>query len=268
MEEVLRLLTAYGVPFVVLNVFLEQIGLPIPAVPTLVVAGALAREGKLPALPLVALPVLAALVADLAWFLFGRRHGGTALRLICKLSLSPDSCVRQTEALFTRLGLGALLVAKFVPGLSTVAPPLAGASGMAVATFLLLDAGGSLLWAGGALALGALFSRQVSEVLAALESLGGGAAALLAVALLLYVAWRAWERRRFTREFTTTRIAPDELAARLAAGDPPSLWDVRSAAARARDGRSIPGARLLRMEAILEDFAGHPLDREIVLYCT
>jgi membrane protein DedA with SNARE-associated domain len=258
----------HGVLLVAGNVFLEQLGLPIPAVPTLVVAGALARDGKVsgPLLALVAL--LAAVVADTVWFVIGRRFGGAALRVVCKLSLSPNSCVRQTESLFARLGPRALLVTKFVPGLSAVSTPLAGASGMPFHTFLLFDAAGSLLWSGSAILAGALFHRQIEQVIAALASMGGSAAALVLSALALYLFWRLWERRRFARVFAMTRIAPDELAARLAAEAPPSVWDVRSETARRRDGRAIPGARLLRLEALVEDFADLPVEREIILYCT
>ncbi len=266
--QLIRLLAEYGLGFVALNVFLEQLGVPIPAVPTLVVAGALAREGTLSAPLLALVATLASLAADTAWFAFGRRHGGAALRLVCRLSLSPDSCVRDTESLFARLGPRALLVAKFVPGLSAVSTPLAGASRMSLATFLLFDGAGALFWSGSAILLGVLFSRQVSGLLAALASLGTGAAALLAGALALWVFWRLFERRRFAHAFATTRISPDELVARLADAEPPTLWDVRSPVARRRDGRSIPGARHLRLDALAEDFAGHPLDREIVLYCT
>jgi membrane protein DedA with SNARE-associated domain len=232
------------------------------------VAGALAREGKLSGPFLVLAAALASLAADSAWYAFGRRHGGAALRLVCRLSLSPDSCVRETEDLFARLGPRALLVAKFVPGLSAVSTPLAGAARMPLLAFLLLDLAGSLVWSGSAILLGALFHRQVAQLLASLAALGTGAAALLFGALAVWLLFRLLERRRFARAFATTRIAPDELARRLAGEDPPTVWDVRSAAARRRDGRAIPGARLLRLDALAEDFAGHPLDRGVVLYCT
>ena len=130
MPALLHFLTQYGVAFVALNVFAEALGVPVPAVPTLVVVGALARDGDISAGLVVLAGVAAALAADLVWFALGRRYGGGALRIVCKLSLSPDACVRQTESLFTRLGARALLICKFVPGLSAVSTPLAGASGM------------------------------------------------------------------------------------------------------------------------------------------
>src|SRR5262245_50978195 len=156
-----ELIQDYGVLLVSLNVFVEQLGLPIPAVPTLLVAGALARDGEIRGSLLVLVAVCAAVAADCIWFAVGRRYGGAALRIVCKLSLSADACVRQTESLFTRLGARALLVAKFVPGLSAVSTPLAGASGMSIPKFLVFDTAGALLWAGGATLAGALLHRQI-----------------------------------------------------------------------------------------------------------
>ena len=152
MNELTALVLEHGVGFVFLNVLLEQLGLPIPAVPTLVVAGALAADGKLPFGRLLAVALVATVAADTVWFLLGRRYGQKILKTLCHVSLSPDSCVRQTEGIFDRYGLASLLVAKFVPGFSTVAPPLAGAAGAPLPRFLLFTAGGTLLWAGCALA--------------------------------------------------------------------------------------------------------------------
>lgn len=268
MHELVRLLTTWGIAFAALNVFVEQLGVPVPAFPTLVVAGALAREGVLHGGPLALAAVAAAVAADLVWFFLGRRHGGSVLRLVCRLTLSPDSCVRRTENLFDRLGLRALLVAKFVPGLSAVATPMAGAAGSRLGPFLLFDTAGAFLWSGSALLIGALFFRQIAAVLDALSRLGGGAVALLLGALALFLLAKAWERHRFATRFAMTRIAPEELAASLRETEPPTVWDVRSPEGRRRDGRTLPGARLFRLHAVEEDFAGHPLERGVVLYCT
>ncbi len=268
MRTPVQLIAAHGVSFVALNVFVDQLGLPIPAVPTLVVAGAVARDGGMPAGLTALVAMLAAVGADAIWFAVGRRHGDVALRLVCKVSLSPDACVRQTESLFTRFGARALLIAKFVPGLSAVSTSLAGASGMRVRTFLLFDAIGALLWSASAMLAGALLSRQIEDALAVLESMGKGAATVVLAMLVLYVAWRIWERLRFTRAFAMRRIAPDELAARLATDDPPGVFDVRSEAARLRDGRAIPGSRLLSLDPLDAELEGVSFEREIVLYCT
>lgn len=262
------LIQQYGIPLVALNVLVEQLGAPIPAMPTLAVAGALARDGELSGGLLVLVAVAAAVTADSVWFAVGRRYGDAALRFVCKISLSPDACVRRTESFFTRRGARTLLVAKFIPGFAAVATPLAGASGMPLHTFLLFDTAGAILWAGSAIALGALLHRQIEKAIAALESLGAGALVLAAGLLALYVAWRIWERRRFTRAFASARIEPDELARRLTGQHPPHVFDVRSSAARCRDPRAIPGARRLDVDPVEDDLADLPVEREIVLYCT
>jgi membrane protein DedA with SNARE-associated domain len=268
MPALTQFLAQYGVAFVALNVFAEALGLPVPAVPTLVVVGALTRDGELSAVVVVLTGVAAALAADTLWFAIGRRFGAGALRIVCKLSLSPDACVRQTESLFTRLGARALLICKFVPGLSAVSTPLAGASGMPLRTFLLADGAGSLLWVGSSVLAGALLHDKIDQALAALSSLGGWATAFLFGLLGLYVAWRLMERWRFSRAFAMQRITPEELADRLLGEDPPQVFDIRSEAARHRDARAIPGARSLRLDPMAAELADLAPEREIVLYCT
>lgn len=154
MNNLLHRLLQHGISLVFINVFLEQIGAPIPAVPTLIVAGALAATGRLPLLPLLGSALIASVLADTIWFLIGRWKGHKVLRLVCRISLSPDSCVRQTESLFERRGALSLLFAKFIPGFNTVAPPLAGAMGTSLPAFLLWDSLGSLLWIGAAVTVG------------------------------------------------------------------------------------------------------------------
>jgi membrane protein DedA with SNARE-associated domain len=268
MPTLLHVLAQYGVAFVALNVFAEALGVPVPSVPTLVVVGALARDGEISAALVILAGVTAALAADLVWFSIGRRYGGGALRIVCKLSLSPDACVRQTESLFTRLGARALLICKFVPGLSAVSTPLAGASGMSLSTFLLADGAGSLLWVGSAVLLGALLHHRIDQALDALSSLGGWATALVLGLLAIYVLWRLLERWRFRRAFAMQRMEPEELAGRLEGEDPPEIFDVRSQAARRRDPRAIPGARRLELDPAHGALGGLPLEREIILYCT
>src|SRR6266542_4248579 len=180
MTTLVSLVVSYGLVLVFANVLAEQLGLPIPALPTLVVAGALAADGMLSA-PLTLLAAVAASVlADFVWFELGRRQGHRILKTLCRISLSPDTCVRQTERHFERWGLPSLLVAKFIPGFSTVAPPLAGALRASPAAFLLFDAGGAVLWAGSGIAAGMLFHRAIDRALERLTSVGSGALVLLA----------------------------------------------------------------------------------------
>src|SRR5215470_13349433 len=157
MNQLFVIVLTHGLPFLFLNVLLEQIGLPIPAMPVLVVAGALAVDRGFSAPLALLAAVVASVIADALWYWLGRRQGTHVLKTLCRISLSPDSCVRQTENVFERWGLPSLLFAKFVPGFSTVAPPMAGAIGASFWSFLLYDAGGAAIWAGSGIALGMIF---------------------------------------------------------------------------------------------------------------
>lgn len=264
----MALIARHGTPLVWLNVFLEQIGLPIPAVPTLVVAGALSRDGKLSSTAIIAGSVIASLVADSAWFILGRRLGYRVLRTMCRISLSPDSCVRDTEARFERWGMPSLLFAKFVPGFSTVAPPLAGATNHSAVEFLIYDGIGAFLWAGMAVAGGRIFHRAIDRLLAALENLGSWAVVLVGSALMIVIVVKWWQRLRFLKRLRLARITPKDLLGLVEANVNAIIIDVRTAGARRRDPRHIPGALLISGDQISEHLADIPRDRDIVLYCT
>lgn len=268
LAELTTLIRHHGAAFVAANVFAEQIGLPIPAVPTLVLAGALTMREDFSVTSVMLLSVAASLVADGIWFLLGRRRGNRILQLLCRISLSPDSCVRQTEQFFDRWGSASLLFAKFIPGLSTVAPPLAGASGIGAAAFIVYDGVGAAIWAGAAIAAGRVFHRAIDQVLVALERLGSWAFALLGSLLLLFILWRWIERQRFFERLRVARITPDELMAMIAAGVRVTIADARTESARRRDGRSLPGAIAVdpaNIDATITALSPH---EEIVLYCT
>lgn len=266
--ELVEHVARYGILFVCGAVLLEQLGLPVPSYPTLIVAGALAARGMLAGSPVLALSVAACVFADYLWYLLGRRQGYRVLRTLCRVSLSPDSCVRQTETFFARYGLGSLLFAKFIPGFSTVAPPLAGAARAPLPSFLAWDAAGSLLWAGSGFLLGVIFHRAVDRVLDALASFGSGALVLVAAALVLFIGYKFWQRQRFYRVLRMARISPGELHEAIARGEAPVVLDVRSQAARQADPRRVPGARALELSEIESRLEDLPADREIVLYCT
>lgn len=268
MAWLIEQLALYGIVFVFLNVFLEQVGAPIPAVPTLVLAGALAADGRLSAPMCLVSAVLAATLADVVWFAAGRAKGRRVLKLLCRVSLSPDSCVRQTESFYERYGVPSLVFAKFVPGFSTVAPPLAGAMGTGLWRFLAFDVAGSFLWAAIGLGAGMIFHRTVDAALERLSSLGSTAALVLGAALAAFVAIKAWRRWAFFRRLRAQRITPHELHAQRLAGNEFVVFDVRSPAARRGDPRRVPGAVPLDPDR-LEDAVAHLReDLEIVLYCT
>jgi membrane protein DedA with SNARE-associated domain len=268
MTRLFRLVIHYGIGLVFANVFAEQIGAPIPAVPTLVVAGALTRDGRMSSTHLMMAAVSASLIADWIWFALGRRFGYRILRTLCRISLSPDSCVRDTEARFERWGLKSLLIAKFIPGFSTVAPPLAGAAGRTTLAFIAYDGIGSLLWAGSAVAAGRAFHRAIDRVLGALENLGGWALVVIACLLIAVIAAKWAQRVHFLKQLRLARIQPHELKEMFDRGELPVVLDVRTPGARKHNPRAIPTAILAHKDDIdlqLGDLAPH---QEVVLYCT
>ena len=268
MTHLVHYVIVYGVTLVFLNVLAEQLGVPIPAVPALVIAGALTRSGQMSSTHVLIAAVIASLIADVIWYELGRRYGYRILKTLCKMSLSPDSCVRDTEARFERWGLKSLLIAKFIPGFSTVAPPLAGAARQGRLAFLLYDGLGALLWAGSAVAAGRLFFRYIDRVLVALENLGYWALLLLACALAIVIVMKWMQRVQFLKQLRLARIAPNELRDLIESGASPVVLDVRTAGARKRDMRRIPTAIIANTEN-LEGQLGHLTpDTEIVLYCT
>ena len=268
MQGLSQQLAAYGMPLVLVVSFAEQIGLPVPAIPVLVVAGALAADGRLDLAGAVALATAGALTADLAWFAVGRRHGHRVLNTVCRVSLSPDACVRRTEDLFERVGMPSLLLAKFLPGYSLVAPPLAGSVGTPLSAFLSWDLAGTLGWAGAAIGGGYLLHGAVDEALASIGRLGGWAVALVAFALALFVLVRWYRRIALDRLLRMARITAAELRALAVAGGEPLVLDVRGKTQQRLDPRRIPGARVVPLDELPGTLADLALDREIVLYCT
>src|SRR6267143_1888068 len=175
MNETLEFLVRHGAAVLFAAVFIEQMGLPLPATPWLVAAGALAGTGKMSGVVALSAATFGSLVADLIWFYLGRHYGNRILKLLCRISLEPDSCVRRTQNVFTRYGVKGIVVAKFFPGLSTLAPPLAASSGMSISRFLLFDGAGSLLYGSVFLSLGYVFSNQIEQIGAAIADIGGSA---------------------------------------------------------------------------------------------
>ena len=260
--------TSYGLSLVFCNVLLEQLGVPVPALPTLIVAGALVADRQLPGTALCAVALLACVLGDSAWYLAGRAYGGGVMKLLCRLSLTPDICVSETQTTFERWGAKALIVAKFVPGLSMVAPPLSGALRMGFARFTAFSALGSLLWIGAALLAGALLRAQIEQVLPRLLRVGGASLVLLAVLLVCYVAFRWWQRRRFHAALEMARISVQELHRQMAGEPVPLIVDVRSSTARSLELRGIPGAMHLPVQEVPQQLGKLPRDRDIILYCT
>ncbi|GGI54716.1 DedA family protein/thiosulfate sulfurtransferase GlpE [Oxalicibacterium solurbis] len=266
MNFLLDLIEQYGLLFVFGNVLIEQLGAPVPAYPTLVITGALLGRGEYSAPMLLLTGVIAALIADYAWYLAGRRYGGRVMAKLCRISLSPDSCVRQTEGVYARYGAASLLIAKFVPGFASVASALAGAIGTRSGKFLLFDSLGAMLWCGSAIFLGSLFSSAVSDLLDILASLGKWGLALVALAFAVYLAKKWWQRYTFLKDLRMARITVKELDALLKGGNPPTIIDVRTGLAR-QNGR-IPGAMVMSADDDLSALVINPqTDSEVIIYC-
>jgi membrane protein DedA with SNARE-associated domain/rhodanese-related sulfurtransferase len=265
MDSIASDLGRFGVPFVGLNVLLQQLGLPIPAVPTMMLAGALAVAGRIDLFAAFALAVAASLFADLLWFWAGRRYGYPVLRLLCRISLSPDTCVRQTEGIFERWGFYSVVVSKFVPGFATVAPPIAGVLKLRVGAFALASATSAALWAGAAMLAGVVFARQIDVALVWMTSHALLAVLFVGALVLLYALLKAWQRYRLARLLAAAMISVDELRERLEGEPPPFIIDVGSSLVH--DTRPhIPGAVLLDLDALAQS-DDYPDDRDIVLYC-
>lgn len=266
--DITSLLTQWGAPLVFAAVLLEQSGLPVPAPPILVAAGALAATGAMrPEFVLLA-AFVAGLLADHAWFVTGRRYGRRLLATICRLSLSPDSCVRKTDDLIARHGAAVLLVAKFIPGVSAVTIPTAAAMGLSYLRFLAFDSLGCLLWSGAYVGAGVVFSREITRLLDAMSWIGGRALAVLAALFAGYLGLKLLHRRRLRRLHRLVRISPEEVVA-LFRDDPDlRILDARSTLARSTDPRVLPRSIVLDERNPLDVMSRDRRDRTIVTFCT
>lgn len=259
-----ELIARYGLWLVFLNIFGQALGLPLPAYPTLIVT---ASTSLFPAMLIVALAVFAALLGDTLWFLAGRRYGHHILRLMCRLSISPDTCVSRTEGAMGRHGVRVLMFARFVPGLSALSVPMAGALGVSWRTFLLYDAIGALLWSSVAVALGVVFASHIVSVLDAFDTLGRGVLWLVVLVFVLYLLNRWLNRYRLLRSLRMARIGAATLESWMKDEVTPVVIDVRSAARRAIDPFTIPGALAIEPDEIGEKLRDIPRDRRIVVFC-
>lgn len=266
------LVEQYGPALIFVNVLAASLGLPVPAMPSLVLFGAMAamHPGSVGTqlMPVLILSIFATLIGDSAWYLAGRVYGGNTLKAICRLSLSRDTCVKKTERFFGRWGVRVLAVAKFVPGLAIVSIPMAGAMGTRYRTFLTYDSIGAALWSGTGLIIGALFAEQIDMLFAAAGRLGRTAGLVAVALLLLYGTYRWVRRRQLISKLAYARMEIDELASLVAAGNTPVLFDIRSHEKRKLDPFVIPGSQFAderQLEAII---AAYPRDQKMVIYCS
>jgi membrane protein DedA with SNARE-associated domain/rhodanese-related sulfurtransferase len=267
MNDFVDLLATQGPAVVFVATLATRLGAPVPAVPFLVVAGGLTVGGQVSFVAVVLAALLGNILGDGVWFLAGRRWGYRVMRLLCRISLSADSCVKRSESILGRWGGLSLIAAKFVPGVSVVAPPMAGALGMSNLRFLSYETVAALIWTLGFLLVGRMFHAAIQDVLSVMSSIGLTAAAVLGVALLGFLAWRYRQRRLALRADDIEHIEVEMLREALAAGASPTLIDVRSAEARALDARVIPGAIAIELRHLPKRLGAFSDGRELVVFC-
>ncbi|HTY84869.1 MAG TPA: VTT domain-containing protein [Silvibacterium sp.] len=258
----------YAYLILFLWVMVEQLGAPIPSVPLILTAGTLTATHKL-SLPLVLISVLlGCLVSDSIWYVLGKRYGGRMVKLLCRLSMERANCVRRTENYFTRHGAGALVLAKFIPGLGSVAAPIAAQSGMRYRFFAFFDTAGILLWALTVTLCGRFFGDVIKRNSNALAWVEHSALVLFLLLLIGFLIWRIVRREVFLREIRMARLEPDELKKMLDRAQPVYIVDLRHPLDYLPDPRTLPGAVLLTPDGLVQQSDKIPRDRDVVLFCT
>jgi membrane protein DedA with SNARE-associated domain len=261
-------LAAYGYVVVFVWFFADQAALPIPSTPLLIAAGAFAATGQLDLLTVIAVAALASLLADSLWFVLGKRGGARAIGYVCKLSLEPDSCVATTRSVFGRLGPATLIVAKFLPGVQTLAPASAGFAGAPWAGFLVLDLLGALLFVVPLTVGGYLFQPQLAAFLAQLSDVSGGILlAVLAIAAL-YAAVKVVQWAAFFRGHRLRRLTCEELNDRINAGDAVTVVDLRQRFDYEMQPQAIQDALRIPINQISRREAEISRKYDVVLVCT
>jgi membrane protein DedA with SNARE-associated domain/rhodanese-related sulfurtransferase len=268
MELPTHILMTYGYLLLFAWVLVEQLGVPLPATPVLMAAGALTAQHDLNFTLALAAGVVASIIADTTWFMVGRNYGHHVLRLLCKMSLEPTICVRKTQNSYGRRGNLTLLFAKFVPGLATVAPPVAGQNGMALGRFLFFDGMGAVLWVGAMLAGGRLFGDALKRDPSLLDWVGRFSGALLILGVIGFLLSRVYRRRSFIKKLEKSRLEPVELKRQMDAGEPVFIVDLRHPLELVPDPYTLPGALHVSPEALAKRVGEIPRDRDVVLYCT
>jgi membrane protein DedA with SNARE-associated domain/rhodanese-related sulfurtransferase len=267
MNEVSAFVSQYGELVLFAIVFVEQIGLPLPAVPILFAAGALAGAGKMDLTGAIVLTVMACMAGDLIWYELGRRQGRRALNLLCRISVEPDSCVRRTENFFTRHGVRSLVVAKFIPGLSTLAPALAGLFRIGMQRFLLFNGLGAVLWTLAFIVPGYLFSDQIERLAGVAERLGLWLAFFFGAGIAAYLAYKFVRRQLLLRELRIARVTAEELKRMMDDGHELTVVDLRGALDHEADPYTIRGALRMTVEELEQRHHEIPRHQDVILFC-
>ncbi len=263
-----HILLVYGYLLLFAWALVEQFGIPLPATPVLIAAGALSADQKLSFFAAFVAGLAACLISDSSWFFIGRRYGHHVLRILCKLSMEPTMCVRKTQDSFGRGRATTLLYAKFIPGLATLAPPVAGQNGMGYPAFLLFDGMGAALWMGSLLTVGRLFGDALKKDPSLFNWVGRFSGALLVLGVLGFIAARVYRRARLLRSLVRSRLEPQDLKAQLDAGESVYIVDLRHPLELVPDPFTLPGAIHVSPDVLAARVHEIPRDRDVVLYCT
>ena len=268
MEEITQFVGSHGYGLIFVWVMLDQFGVPIPAIPVLIVAGAMSGGDDLNLAGVVLAATAGCIPSDIIWFEAGRRRGGAVLKTLCKISLEPDSCVRDTQSTFARYGMKSLFLAKMIPGYQTLSPALAGMAGVSLPRFLAFDLPGALLWSVAFIIPGYLLRDQVGVAMDLMARFGTGIGSAVVTILVGYAAWKFWHRQRVLRSLRIARMLPEELKQALDGGSAVTVVDLRDAISVEYMPHRIPGARIMSIDDIETRHHEIPRDHDIVLYCT
>jgi membrane protein DedA with SNARE-associated domain len=267
-QESLALVARHGYILLFAWVTAEQLGAPVPAVPILIAVGVISVTGQLTFGGALLLGSLGCLIGDSLWYVIGKQRGSAVLRVLCKISLEPETCVRRSSEFISRYGSRSLIIAKFIPGISAVAVPLAANSGITPPSFFLYDLLGSLLYVGAYLAVGRVLGDRIDK-LAFFASSSKSASLLLAIlAAVAIVGLRFYQKRRFRHSVDIARISPEELKGLVEQRQNPFIVDLRHPLDMLTDPRIIPGAIRMTPDELSSRLEQIPRDREIILYCT
>ncbi len=263
-----HILLTYGYLLLFSWVLIEQFGIPLPATPVLLAAGWLSAEHQMNYGAVFVAGLLACLTADTSWFLIGRRYGHHVLRILCKLSMEPTICVRRTQDSFGRRRGVMLMFAKFVPGLATLAAPVAGENGMSLGSFLFFDGIGATLWLTALLMTGRLFGDALKRDPSLLNWVGRFSGALLLLAVLGFFIMRVYRRRSVLKKLVQSRLEPEALKAQLDAGEQVFIVDLRHPLELMAEPFTLPHAMHFSPDALAARHIEIPRDRDVVLFCT
>jgi membrane protein DedA with SNARE-associated domain/rhodanese-related sulfurtransferase len=259
-------IATWGSVVVFSNVLLTRLGVPVPAIPVLVFAGSAIGNGTLSFTHVLFAAVVAALIGDGVWFSAGRRYGRRLVNGLARFSLTVDTSVRHTRALFERYGFPIIAVCKFVPGLALATPPLMGTTRIPAKVFVVWDAAGTIAWASFWLLAGALFERQLASFMQEVRAYGATIFHVIAVAAIFYVGFRLLQRLRFRMRLVHMQVTPGQLDAMMQSPVPPVVVDARPPSVRDRDPWLIPGAMVLDL-ATTESLRAPVFKRSVVVYC-